>query len=748
MADIPSPVWVNLATTDKIDDELTKLTQDLKKQVDGFYEPIVEILSLASQALDFAASFISEFANPIKLLLDGVIQTIRAIISDMRNVGVYLTYSDSLKKNPSSIEPFKGNGWVSAEAEIIQKLSDSQDSTRPVASPLTSVITLTAFGGVGADDIETLLKIIKSMMRFIRLLSAKGVSLYRPPLITEIAEVKNNFVDGVAEELPAGIISTRFLPDASKIKWKVNKPSSPATKADLLNSIGVAAPTYLITVSSRAIPLPIVISDERGGYLPIKDREGKFLDTRMAHRIRPDERLLVLNENNKTAPLSNFTSETKIFQVRPNVIRVGGRDIKNKTGVSFFSEGEYSLIVEYEDLPQKTWDFDKEQEVNSDNSYSVSISAHDTDIFLGDDITWSEINYKKAPDVYFELAQNTTMINEASPKFSEIKIFNRVDNETASFFSALRDSLSLFFIYPEKTDGLDVATYNRIKSLLDIDKDSISEPDPSVFSARLGYAVEKLLVRNKISSKALLKSLKKDVDAINSHPLSEYGYSYMTTEEDAFQAKLGWAGLFFYIDDTLIRRGEVNEYFDERGAYTSHRDKILSAVFQKRVSRGEGAWLSYRFFEDGIPYLETFFEAILASATVLSKAFDGAVANILALIEGIQKRIEFIQQFLAQIKEAIDFILNFRLPSDLSYLITSSAGTEGFISDLSSAQNKPISEPNTYGVYSSFVFVGLPTILTNFLISKMGGQDHLNKWLTGYDEEGNAIVGIGNVDRS
>ena len=71
-------------------------------------------------------------------------------------------------------------------------------------------------------------------------------------------------------------------------------------------------------------------------------------------------------------------------------------------------------------------------------------------------------------------------------------------------------------------------------------------------------------------------------------------------------------------------------------------------------------------------------------------------------------------------------ILSIRLPGGLSYLMTESDGTDGFIEALGSAKNQPPSGETVYGTYACFVFGGLPSILVDLLLSMIESNSSQN----------------------
>ena len=111
----------------------------------------------------------------------------------------------------------------------------------------------------------------------------------------------------------------------------------------------------------------------------------------------------------------------------------------------------------------------------------------------------------------------------------------------------------------------------------------------------------------------------------------------------------------------------------------------------------DGKWLSLRFL-DTMPALEDFMTMILNWVEALSSSIQSILDTILKYIEFIEGRLVELQQFIQRINQLIQTLLgfSFQIPK-CSFLLTVSNGTDGAMTDLVAAENKPPDSPLAFG---------------------------------------------------
>lgn len=129
---------------------------------------------------------------------------------------------------------------------------------------------------------------------------------------------------------------------------------------------------------------------------------------------------------------------------------------------------------------------------------------------------------------------------------------------------------------------------------------------------------------------------------------------------------------------------------------------VAAAVSQR--SRNDGAWISYRFFdnvfggalESVLLYINNFVKAI-------NNAFAATVQVIIGYIEFLQARIRELQSLIQLINYYVQQIALLVIPK-AALLITVAPGTTGTLSAFLSAGNKPQDGPVSYGAGLAVIF--------------------------------------------
>lgn len=121
---------------------------------------------------------------------------------------------------------------------------------------------------------------------------------------------------------------------------------------------------------------------------------------------------------------------------------------------------------------------------------------------------------------------------------------------------------------------------------------------------------------------------------------------------------------------------------------------VLQLAVGPQVSPQENGWIAFRLFPQGIPAIDRFFDQILALLRSIQAAIESIAETIRRYIEFLQSRILELQAFLNRINALIQRLLRFFFSiTPASGLVLVAPGTQGIISGLVSATNKPI-EPN------------------------------------------------------
>jgi hypothetical protein len=146
-------------------------------------------------------------------------------------------------------------------------------------------------------------------------------------------------------------------------------------------------------------------------------------------------------------------------------------------------------------------------------------------------------------------------------------------------------------------------------------------------------------------------------------------------------------------------------------------DVFAAAQFALQVAAGpiqrpqEEGWIAIRLFPQGLPDIDRFFDQLLAMLKAIQAAIQGLADLINKYIEMLQSRIIELQAFLNRINALIQQLLNLFISiPPTSGLVVVANGTDGVLSALVNADNKPFDPPETYGGGVVLLAGGLPTI--------------------------------------
>ncbi len=143
--------------------------------------------------------------------------------------------------------------------------------------------------------------------------------------------------------------------------------------------------------------------------------------------------------------------------------------------------------------------------------------------------------------------------------------------------------------------------------------------------------------------------------------------------------------------------------------------KMVGAAFLRAPEDGE--WIAIRFL-DSIPGIEGFLEGIQNWLDQLAAAIQSMADTLIAYIEFIEARLVELQQLIRRINALILSILSFSLTlPKFSGLMLVGNGTDGVLSGLVTAKEKPFDSPLAYGAGVGLVMALLPGIAGQFILS-------------------------------
>lgn len=159
------------------------------------------------------------------------------------------------------------------------------------------------------------------------------------------------------------------------------------------------------------------------------------------------------------------------------------------------------------------------------------------------------------------------------------------------------------------------------------------------------------------------------------------------------------------------------------GEVLSAASVILGVASASRaVSPTRGQWLAIRLFDQSFKSLDKILESIDQFMQAILDGLEGAVDKIVAYIEAVQARIYQLQALLNLIRSLLNSLTAFDLPA-FSGLLLVENGTDGIITGLLTAGNKPSDGSVFYGGGAVVLAGGLPTVLLELLALILGGSE-------------------------
>jgi len=287
--------------------------ETVQKGTDTIFETVMAIFDILNSFLDFIASLLIDFTNPLKPIIEEIVAIIEAFIQDLRNLGLYYTFDFKELENPT--EKLKG-GYPAFENRMVIKLLNQSDPTRPNFTDKTKTFAMTFFAGADASQLNKIMSYIKKLEKFFE----PGKSgLAKAPINVE-AVYYNDFIGEV--ELPSS-----YEPDGVRVKWNLPPPNStsPALPKTFVN------PDYFVlSVSTRKSYDEIGYIEKRSTSIPEDPEEAVFNTFKVneSHKVLSNACLWPLLESKSDEMFGlNKLSEDKTFDLLPKVpegMGVGG----------------------------------------------------------------------------------------------------------------------------------------------------------------------------------------------------------------------------------------------------------------------------------------------------------------------------------------------------------------------------------------------------------------------------------------
>jgi hypothetical protein len=328
------------------------------KTIDSVLEFMIAMLNIANTILNVIKVFLVGLLDPIRAIIEAIIEEVRAFIHDLRQLGFYLTGDWDLVTIKPLRAPELLGGFASYERRMLKRLLNRRDPGRPDFSSRSAAIGLFAYLSTG--DIFALIELINRIKAFF---GAIGKSLPAPlPAPTVPAAEFKVSGNPFAFALP----KLAGPPDAVTLTWAMPGTGSlfSAPPAGFLvhvstvpNGFGVRTFKYVSTGTDSDVEAPgfqpSVGIDKTtgtelrlfGGICDLTTLDAEFADVE-EDSPQANKLLLSLDQNTPMIPPSALLVDGKA--------PMGGATYYFK--VSGFSKAfpgqSYSATLNYDDLPQ------------------------------------------------------------------------------------------------------------------------------------------------------------------------------------------------------------------------------------------------------------------------------------------------------------------------------------------------------------------------------------------------------------
>jgi len=120
--------------------------QDAVAVVNGIFDLIITALDIALTVLNIIKSFVSSLLNPIRALVQELIQTLQNLVLDFRKAGIYVN-GDWYLLEDTTFDQLRG-GYQGYQRRMLSRLLDRTDLERPTFTDSTTVLALFLYVGV------------------------------------------------------------------------------------------------------------------------------------------------------------------------------------------------------------------------------------------------------------------------------------------------------------------------------------------------------------------------------------------------------------------------------------------------------------------------------------------------------------------------------------------------------------------------------------------------------------------------
>jgi len=179
--------------------------------IDSVLSALIVILNIVQTILNIVKVFLVGLLDPIRAIVEAIIEEIRNIIHDLRQMGFYLHGDWDLTKKP--FDELRG-GFQAYERRMLKRLLDRRDPNRPDFSSSSAALAIFAY--LSLEDVTLMVEFIMRLKAFFGAKAPTSGQLFPAPTTPEIKF--GSYSAGLASFKNLGA-SFGNAPDSMTIEW-------------------------------------------------------------------------------------------------------------------------------------------------------------------------------------------------------------------------------------------------------------------------------------------------------------------------------------------------------------------------------------------------------------------------------------------------------------------------------------------------------------------------------------------------
>jgi hypothetical protein len=217
--DLPAPLEQLYQQWGTLKIDFPDFLDDVREGINDVAEVVITFIDIGVTILQTIKSLALALINPIQAIISALVDQLRRILEDIRNIGVYLTSDWPLLRFP--FDKVQG-GFAEYERRMIGRLTDRTDPTRPDVTGNTKTLAIFFYLSVDISEIVRLIELVDKILKFFNLnLDTPGSQ----PIPTISAARYGYSAAGPVASLAAAFTATSTPPSIAEVTWSLSPVS-------------------------------------------------------------------------------------------------------------------------------------------------------------------------------------------------------------------------------------------------------------------------------------------------------------------------------------------------------------------------------------------------------------------------------------------------------------------------------------------------------------------------------------------